>query len=116
MKIFTSFIFVGLICLIASLIYDKTKLSPGHITSLFVSIGAILGMFGVYDILLKNFGYGLTLPITSFGNSLFKGAYEGFKIDGILGLFMGVYEKVSGGLSMTIVGSFLISLICKPKD
>lgn len=102
--------------MIASIIYDKTKLTGGHITTLFVIVGTFLGMFGIYDILIKNLGYGLTLPITSFGNSLYKGSYAGFKDKGILGAFMNVYRNTSGGLSMTIIGSFLISLISKPKD
>ena len=69
-RIFTSFMAVGLICMIASLIYDTTKFTPGHITSLFVVIGGLLGIFGFYDVLMDKFGYGLGLPITSFGNSL----------------------------------------------
>ena len=49
MSILYAFIFGGLVCLIAQIIYDNTKLSSGHITSLFVSIGAILEFFNLYD-------------------------------------------------------------------
>ena len=45
-----SFIFCGFICLIGQLILDNTKLTPGHVTSLFVVIGAFLDIFGIYDI------------------------------------------------------------------
>lgn len=116
MKIITSFVLVGLICSIASIIYDMTKLSSGHITSLFVVIGVILGFFGLYDIVIKNYGYGLTLPIISFGNSLYNAAYDGFKSNGYIGIFMNLYSTTSAGISMTIFLSFIISILCKPKD
>lgn len=116
MRIFTSFMAVGIICAIASIIYDTTKLTPGHITSLFVVIGAILGIFGFYDVLAKNFGYGLSLPITSFGNSLVKSAYEGFHANGVFGLFSGMFLTTSAGITGVIIFGILMSLICKPKD
>ena len=43
------FIVGGLICLIAQVILDNTKLTPGHVTSLFVVIGAALDIAGIYD-------------------------------------------------------------------
>lgn len=116
MRIFTSFMAVGIICLIASLIYDTTKFTPGHITSLFVVIGAFLGIFGFYDILMDKFGYGLGLPITSFGNSLVKAAYEGFHENGFYGLFQGMYLTTSAGISGAIILSFVMALISKPRD
>ncbi len=116
MSIFTSFMAVGIICMIASLIYDLTKLTPGHITSLFVVIGAFLGIFGFYDILIDKFGFGLSLPITSFGNSLVNSAYEGFKEQGVFGLFSGMFITTSAGISGAIIFGFLMSLFCKPKD
>ena len=45
MSILYAFLFGGVICLIAQIIYDNTKLSSGHITSLFVSIGALLEFY-----------------------------------------------------------------------
>ena len=44
-----SFLFCGTVCFISQLILDNTKLTPGHITSLFVVIGAFLDIFGIYD-------------------------------------------------------------------
>ena len=115
-KVLTSFLVVGIICMIASLIYDMTKLTPGHITSLFVVAGTILGLFGTYDILLDRFGYGLSLPITSFGNNLIKSAYEGFHDGGLYGILSNMFVTTSAGISATIIFSFFISIFCKPKD
>lgn len=116
MKVFSSFVAVGLICAIASIIYDTTKLTPGHITSLFVVVGAILGIFGFYDVLTDNFGYGLSLPITSFGNALLKGAYDGFHESGFFGIFSGILTTTSAGISITIIGSFIMTIFSKVKD
>ena len=44
-----SFLFAGTICLIGQVILDNTKLTPGHITSLFVVIGASLDIFNIYE-------------------------------------------------------------------
>ena len=46
---FNAFIFSGIVCLIGQIILDNTKLLPGHITSLFVVIGAALDTFSIYD-------------------------------------------------------------------
>ena len=116
MKLIYSFFFVGFICLIASIIYDKTNLSIGHITSLFVVIGTLLGLFNIYDNISKYIGYGANLPIISFGNALLNYCYIGFKEKGILGLLTGMLKTTSGGISATIIGSLFISLFCKVKD
>ena len=49
MNYFLAFIFCGFVCLVAQLIYEYTKLTPGHITSMFVVIGAFLDLFHIYD-------------------------------------------------------------------
>lgn len=116
MRIFTSFMAVGIICLIASIIYDTTKFTPGHITSLFVVIGAFLGIFGFYDMLADKLGYGMSLPIMSFGNNLVKSAYEGFQNNGFYGLFQGMYLTTSAGISSVVIFGFLAALVSKPKD
>ena len=44
-----SFLFCGFVCLIGQIILDNTKLTPGHITAMFVVVGAFLDTFGIYD-------------------------------------------------------------------
>ena len=116
MTILYSFIFCGFICLLGQIILDNTKYTPGHVTSLFVVIGAFLGMLGIYDKIIEFFGTGANIPITSFGNTLFNGAYVGFKSNGLLGLFENILGSVSVGLSSAIIISFIFSLIAKVKD
>ena len=116
MSIFTSFIAVGLICAVASIIYDLTKLTPGHITSLFVVIGGFLSTFNLYDKLIEKYGYGLALPITSFGNSLVNASYKGYLTNGPYGILDGMLKTTSAGISAVIIFSFFIAIFCKPKD
>ena len=47
-----AFLIAGLMCSIAQIILDNTKFTPGHVTSLFTVIGAILAFFGIYDKLI----------------------------------------------------------------
>lgn len=106
--IIKSFIFTGIICLIAQIIKDNTKLTSGHITSMFVVTGAILGFLGIYDKLITQFGGGASVVIMSFGNTLYKTAIE----EGILNMLSGV----SVGIVTTIIMGFLITLIFRVKD
>ena len=116
MKLVYSFLFCGLICLIGQLILDNTKLTPGHITSLFVVIGSFLDLFHIYDGIIKIVGGGAQLPITSFGHSLVHGALTNTKTHGFIGLFMGMFDLTATGIVAVIVISFLLTLICKPED
>ena len=58
MLLINSFLFCGFVCMIAQIILDNTKLTPGHITSLFVVIGAFLDSFSFYDKIIKVVGGG----------------------------------------------------------
>ena len=75
-----------------------------------------MGVFGFYDILIEKVGYGMSLPITSFGNSLVNAAYEGFKENGFYGLFGGMYSTTSAGISGVVIMGIVMTLFCKPKD
>lgn len=58
-----SFLFCGFVCVIAQLIYEYTKLTPGHITCSFVVLGALLDLFHIYDRLIKSFMQGPCFPL-----------------------------------------------------
>lgn len=111
-----SFIFCGTICLIGQIILDNTKFTPGHVTSLFVVIGAFLDSFGLYDKFIECFGSGTLVPITSFGHSLIHGALEKANESGFLGLLGGMFSLTSAGIVSAIVFGFILTIIFKPKD
>ena len=110
-----AFLFCGILCLISQLILDNTKLTPGHITSLFVVIGAFLDLFGIYDKIVLYCGAGAIIPITSFGHLLIHGAMDIANETGIMGLTLGIFNLTSAGISVAIVLAFILALIFKPK-
>ena len=110
-----SFLFCGFICMISQIILDHTKLTPGHITSLFVIIGAFLDIFGIYDKFVLYCGAGAIVPITSFGHLLIHGAMDSANDLGPLGLAFGIFDLTSAGISIAIVMAFTLCLILKPK-
>lgn len=114
-KFIWAFIVGGGICIIGQLMMDVLELTPAHTMSTLVVIGAILGGLGLYDPLVKFAGAGASVPISSFGNSLVKGALMEAEQFGIIGVLTGIFEITSSGISSAIIFGFLASLIFKPK-
>jgi len=110
-----SFIFSGIVCLFGEILMTKYKLKPGVVTSLFVSIGAFLDIFNIYDWFIEKCGAGAMVVITSFGHSLIHGALLETKRSGFIGLFTGIFNLTASGITATIIFSFIFGLIFKPK-
>ena len=110
-----AFLFCGFVCMIAQLILDNTKLTPGHITSLFVIIGALLDVSGIYDKIVLYCGAGAIIPITSFGHLLIHGAMDLATENGIMGLALGIFDLTSAGISVAVVCAFFLALLFKPR-
>lgn len=111
-----AFLFAGLICLIGQIILDNTSLTAGHVTTLFVVLGAFLDTFSIYDKFVLWAGGGALVPITSFGHLLIHGALEKANEYGIIGLAMGMFDLTSSGIIAAIVISFFLSLVFNAKD
>ena len=110
-----AFLFCGFVCMVSQLILDNTKLTPGHVTSLFVVIGAFLDIFCIYDKIVLYCGAGALVPITSFGHLLIHGAMDIAGEMGAIGLAFGVFNLTSAGISIALVVAFLCCLVFKPK-
>ena len=110
-----AFLFAGILCLIAQIIYDNTKLTPGHITSIYVVVGVLLTTCGVYEWLVKTCGGGAMTPITNFGFVLGKAALEGAKENGVLGILMNMLKDSSAVLVFTVVAGFFGAMFAKPR-
>ena len=106
-----AFLFCGFVCMIAQLILDNTKLTPGHVTSIFVVVGALLDVAGIYDKIVLYAGAGALIPITSF----IHGAMETGATLGPLGLAFGIFNLTSAGISVALFLSFVLALIFKPR-
>ena len=115
MQLLRCFVVGGLICVIGQILIDKTKLTPARILVLFVTTGTILGGLGIYKYLVDFAGAGATVPLTGFGYNLAKGAIEGVKESGIVGVFTGGDKASAGGIAAAVFFGYIASLISKPK-
>lgn len=116
MNYLNAFLFAGIACFLAQLILDNTKLTPGHVTSIFTILGALFGFLGLYDKFISFAGGGATVIISNFGYALYKGAYLGFQEQGVLGLFSKLLSYSSCAIAGAVIFSFILVLIFKPKD
>lgn len=116
MNYLNAFLFAGFVCLIGQMIMDNTKLTAGHITTLFVFTGAFLDTFSLYDKFVLWAGGGALVPITSFGHLLIHGALEKAEEFGVMGLAMGMFDLTASGIISAMVISFFLSFIFSPKD
>ena len=102
--------------MISQIILDNSKLTPGHITSILVVLGAFLDCFSWYDSIIKVVGGGALVPITSFGHSLIHGALAKANSQGLVGILMGMFDLTATGITSAIIFSLICALIFKPRD
>lgn len=110
-----AFIIGGLICVVGQILMDTTKLTPGRILVIFVTLGAVLGAFGIYDKLIDFAGAGATIPLPSFGNSLAKAAMEEVESLGLIGAFSGGIKGGAAGITASIFFGYIMAIIFNPK-
>ena len=111
-----AFIVGGLLCVIAQLLIDYTKLTPAKILVSFVVLGVILGGIGLYEPLVEFAGAGASVPLLGFGNTLARGVREAVAEKGFLGVLTGGLKATAGGITVAIVSGLIVSLIFKPRD
>ena len=111
-----AFVVCGLICTAGQLLYDHTRLTPGHITSLFVVLGALLDFFNLYDRLIEIGHAGAMLPITSFGHSLMHATMQSVAQHGLLGIPLGMLDLTATVITSAIYFAFLAALIFRPRS
>ena len=116
MEYIKAFLVGGILCLIAQILIDKTRLTPARILVSYVVAGVILGALGVYEPIVEWAGAGASVPLTGFGNLLAKGVREAVDESGFLGIFTGGLKATAGGICTAIFSGLLVSLIFKAKD
>lgn len=111
-----AFLLGGFICAMGELIMQIFKLTPGHITGIFVVIGTFLDFSNFYDFLIKHCGAGALLPITSFGHSLSHASFQGGLKEGFLGFSRYMFDTTANGIVWTLIAGVLIGLFFRPKS
>ena len=110
-----AFVVGGIICALAQILMEKTKMLPGRIMVLLVCLGAVLGAVGLYQPFSEWAGAGANVPLLGFGNVLWNGVKEAIDKDGFIGVFKGGFTSSAVGISGALVFSYLASLICESK-
>ena len=110
-----AFLIGGMICALAQVLLDRTRLMPGRVMVLLVVSGCILGFAGVYEPFARWAGAGASVPLLGFGNTLWKGVKEGIEKEGLLGIVKGGLTASSAGICGALVFGYLSSLVFQPK-
>ena len=115
MEYLRAFLCGGVLCVIGQLLIDKTKLTPARILVAYVTLGVILGGFGLYEPIADWGGAGATVPLTGFGYLLSKGVKQAVAEHGLLGVLTGGITAAAGGITAAVFFGFLVSLLFKSK-
>lgn len=110
-----AFLVGGVLCVIAQILIDKTKLTPARILVVYVVAGVILGGVGLYKPFADFAGTGATTPLTGFGYLISKGVREAVDEKGLLGALTGGLTAAAGGISAALCLGYLACLFFKGK-
>ena len=105
----------GIICSIAQILIDKTKITPARILVLFVTLGVVFTAFNLYQPIVEFGKSGATVPISGFGYSLSTGVKEAIDEKGFIGIFTGGVTATSAGIAAAVIFGFLGATFAKPK-
>ena len=110
-----AFVVGGIICALAQILMEKTKMLPGRIMVLLVCSGAVLGAIGLYQPFSEWAGAGANVPLLGFGNTLWTGMKEAIDKEGFIGIFKGGFTASAVGISGALVFSYIASLLFDSK-
>ncbi len=110
-----AFVVGGLLCVIAQILIDKTKVTPARILVGYVVAGVILTAIGVYEPIVDFARTGATVPLTGFGYSIAKGVERAVDSEGPIGILTGSLSATSAGITTAIILAFVMALFFKSK-
>ena len=112
-----AFVVGGVLCVIAQILIDRTRLTPARILVCYVVSGVILGAIGAYKPLVELAGAGATTPLTGFGYLISKGVREAVDEKGVIGALTGGISAASGGIAAAICFGYIAAIFStgKPK-
>ena len=121
MGIFMDFLKVfvcgGILCAIAQVLIDKTRLTPARILVGFVVAGVFLTAVGLYEPFADFARSGATVPLSGFGYALAKGVQQAVAERGFIGVLTGGLTATAAGIAAVILfaGSFALVFNSKEK-
>lgn len=109
------FLIGGLVCMLGQVLVITTQMTSARILVTFLLLGVFLECVGAFEPMKQFASSGVTVPIMGFGYNLAKGAIEGGKAEGLLGVFSGGIEAAAGGIAVAVLMAFLMSLVFNSK-
>lgn len=110
------FVSGGVVCVIAQLLIDLTKLTPTRILVLYVCVGVLLFGIGIFDPMKEIFGSGVTVPLIGFGANIGRGVKEAVDKDGLFGALTGGLTSSAAGITSALLFGLIASLIFNTKS
>lgn len=110
-----AFVVGGLLCVIAQILIDKTKLTPARILVTYVVSGVVLTALGLYQPLIDLAGAGASVPLTGFGYSLAKGVEKAVDEQGLVGALVGGLTATAAGITTALMCAVGAALFAKSK-
>lgn len=110
-----AFIVGGILCVIAQILIDKTKLTPARILVSYVVVGVMLGAIGIYKPLIDFAGAGASVPLTGFGYLISDGVRRAVDEQGLLGALTGGIGAASGGIAAALIFGYISAIFFKGR-
>lgn len=109
------FITGGLLCVIAQILIDRTKLGGAKILVGYVVSGVILSSCGLYGKLVDFASMGARVPLCGFGHLLATGVKKAVDENGFFGILSGGLAAASVGICTAVTSALVLSFVCKSK-
>ena len=110
-----AFLVGGVLCGIAQILIDRTKLTPARILVGYVVCGVALGALGIYKYIAEFGGAGASVPLTGFGNLIAEGVKKAVDERGLLGALTGSLTAAAGGTAAALVFGLVASFCTRSK-
>ena len=115
-QLILTFLSGGIICVIAQLLIDLTRLTPARILVLYVSLGVLIYAVGLFDPMKKIFGAGVSVPLIGFGANIADGVREAVEKEGLIGALTGGLSSSAAGITAALLSGLFASLLFKTKS
>ena len=115
-KYLSVFAIGGILCMIAQILIDRTRMTPARILVGYVVAGVFLTATKVYDPLVDFAKAGATVPLSGFGYALAKGVEKAVDEKGLIGVLTGGLSATASGITAVLVLAFLAAIFFKSKS
>lgn len=115
-QLILTFISGGVICVIAQLLIDLTRLTPARILVMYVSLGVLIFAVGAYEPMYEIFGAGVSVPLIGFGANIARGVREAVEGEGLIGVLTGGLTASAAGITTALLCGLFASILFKTKS